>query len=238
MDREKMKHARPSRKAQKRLPKGLEILHEDQDILVAEKPPGMLTMATDKGDIRTAYFYLTDYVRKGVAKSKKRIFIVHRLDKDASGILVFAKTEPAKYTLQSQWQDSTKKYLAVVRGRFENQIDTLRSYLAENQAFKVYSTPDASRGKLALTAYAVRKETAEYSLLEIDLLTGRKHQIRVQLAESGHPIVGDKKYGEEGKGHARLALHAYLLSFRHPATGEMITFETKMPGPFGRLVKL
>lgn len=219
----------------KHLPKGLFILYEDEDILVVEKPPGMLTMDTDRGTSRTVYFYLTDYVRKGYSRSRKRIFIVHRLDRDASGILVFAKTETAKFRLQDNWQEATKKYLAVVQGRMEKPADIIKSYLAENRAYKVYSTPDTVKGKLALTEYIVLKETTHRSLLEITLLTGRKHQIRVHLAESGHPILGDKKYGNEGKGPARLALHAYSISFNHPITGKMMTFETKMPDVFGKL---
>ncbi len=228
---------RPTRSATKRLPKGLSILHEDKDIIVADKPPGLLTMGTEKGASRTVYYYLTDYVRKGNARSRKRIFIVHRLDRDASGILVFAKNETAKHRLQNQWQDATKKYLALVHGRFEKRSGTIKSYLAENRAFKVYSTTDAAKGKLSLTSYTVLKETAHRSLLEINLLTGRKHQIRVHLAESGHPIVGDKKYGKKIKGHSRLELHAFSLAFRHPTTGEMMAFETEMPDFFGKLVR-
>ena len=227
---------RPAGSSKRHLPKSFEILYEDEDIIVVDKPPGLLTMATDKGTTRTVYFYLTDYVRKGNSRSRKRIFIVHRLDRDASGILVFAKNETAKFRLQSQWQEVTKKYLAVVHGRFKKRSDTIRSYLTENRAFIVYSTPDAAKGKLALTGYTVLKETAHLSFLEINLLTGRKHQIRVHLAEIGHPIVGDKKYGKKFKGHTRLALHAFSITFRHPTTGKMIAFETKMPEFFGKLV--
>jgi len=226
----------PKRSALKHLPKALVFLHEDEDIIVVDKPPGLLTIATDRGASPTVYRYLTDYVRKGNSKSRKRIFIVHRLDRDASGILVFAKNEAAKFKLQNQWQDTTKKYLAVVHGRFEKRSGTIRSYLTENRAFFVHSTPNAAKGKLALTGYTVLKETAHRSLLEIDLFTGRKHQIRVHLAESGHPIVGDRKYGKEGKGKARLALHAFSITLSHPKTGKTLTFETKMPGFFEKLI--
>ena len=112
--------SRPSRPKTKPLPQGLVIIHEDRDIIVVDKPPGLLTMGTDKEKSRTAYFILTDYVRKGYAKSRKRIFIVHRLDRDTSGILVFAKSEEAKLRLQGQWEETKKKYLAVVHGNFEN----------------------------------------------------------------------------------------------------------------------
>ena len=179
----------------KLLPGGLAILHEDRDIILVDKPPGLLTISTDREKSRTAYFILTDYVRKGVAKSRNRIFVVHRLDRETSGILLFAKNEAAKFRLQSQWQDTKKKYLAIVHGRCEKRAETITTYLAENQAYGVYTTNDARKGKLAHTAYKVLKQTKDLSLLEVDLLTGRKHQIRVHLAAIGHPVVGDPRYG-------------------------------------------
>ena len=218
------------------LPKGLVIIHEDRDLLVVDKPSGLLTMGTDKEKSRTAYFALTDYVRKGSAKSRNRIFIVHRLDRDASGIVVFAKNEEAKLRLQSRWKETKKKYLAVVHGRLEKRSDTITTYLAENKAYRVYSTPDPGKGKLSRTAYRVLRETEDFSLLEIDLLTGRKHQIRVHLSENGHPVVGDRKYGKENEAHQRLALHAISISFRHPHGGKELTLETKTPAYFNELV--
>jgi len=217
-------------------PGGLAILHEDRDIIVVDKPPGLLTISTDREKSRTAYFILTDYVRKGVAKSRARIFIVHRLDRETSGILVFAKNEDAKFRLQSRWQDTQKKYLAVVHGRCEKPAETITSYLAENQAHGVYTTHDARKGKLAHTAYKVLKQTKDFSLLEINLLTGRKHQIRVHLASIGHPVAGDPRYGKEHKAHARLALHAQSISFAHPFSGEQLTFETDVPAYLTTLV--
>jgi RluA family pseudouridine synthase len=179
---------------------------------------------------------LTDYVRKGCAKSRNRIFIVHRLDREVSGILVFAKTPEAKASLQSQWERTDKKYLAVVHGHFADQTGKFSSYLAENTALVVYSTLDKKKGKLAHTGYRVLKETAEFSLLEIDLLTGRKHQIRVHLAENGRPIVGDKKYGPGDKDHTRLALHAHSISFTHPFSGKPLTFSAPIPRYISGLV--
>ncbi len=217
-------------------PQGLDILYEDRDILVADKVPGLLTIATDKKDIQTAYFRLLDYVRKGNSKCRNRVFIVHRLDRDVSGIIVFAKTGEAKQHLQDHWDETEKKYLAVVHGKMANPSGTISTYLAENLAHFMYSTPDPKKGKLSHTAYRVLKETKDFSLLEITLLTGRKNQIRVHLAESGNPIVGDKKYGEKDKEHRRLALHAYSLSFTHPYSGKLLTFETQIPGYFSRLV--
>jgi RluA family pseudouridine synthase len=227
---------KPSRPKTEHLPQGLVIIHEDRDIIVVDKPPGLLTMGTDKEKSRTAYFILTDYVRKGYARSRKRIFIVHRLDRDTSGILVFAKTEEAKLRLQGQWEETKKKYLAVAHGKFENSSDTITTYLAQNKALNVYSTSDATKGKLSRTAYKVLKQTKDFALLEVDLLTGRKHQIRVHLADIGHPVVGDRKYGKENEARTRLALHAASISFRHPFSGEQLTFEAEAPGYFNKLV--
>lgn len=225
-----------SKRSHKSLPKGLVIIHQDRDILVVDKPPGLLTIGTDKEKFRTAYFFLTDYVRKGCSKSRNRIFIVHRLDRDTSGILVFAKNHEAKARLQSQWEETKKKYLAVVHGKCENSSETITTYLAENKAHKVYSTSDTAKGKLSRTGYKVLKETKEFTLLEVDLLTGRKHQIRVHLAGIGHPVVGDRKYGNENDGRKRLALHAVFISFRHPSSSEQLTFETDVPRYLNNLV--
>lgn len=227
------KHTGPSGK---RLPGGLTLLHEDRDIIVVDKPPGLLTISTEREKSRTAYFILTDYVRKGVAKSRNRIFIVHRLDRETSGILIFAKNEEAKFRLQDQWEHTKKQYLAVVHGRCDKRADTITTYLAENQAHGVYMTSDARKGKLSHTAYKVLKETRDFSLLEVELLTGRKHQIRVHLAGIGHPVVGDERYGKEQKRHQRLALHARSISFKHPFTGEQLIFNSKMPVFFNSLV--
>jgi len=226
----------PSAPRGKRLPGGLAILHEDRDIVVVDKPAGLLTISTDREKSRTAYFLLTDYVRKGVAKSRNRIFIVHRLDRETSGILIFAKNEEAKFRLQSQWQDTKKQYLAVIHGHCEMRAQTITTYLTENQAHGVYTTADTRKGKLSHTAYRVLKETREFSLLEIELLTGRKHQIRVHLAGIGHPVVGDDRYGKEPKRRQRLALHARSISFKHPFSGEALTFTTKTPMFFHTLV--
>ena len=220
----------------KHLAGGLAILYEDRDIIVVDKPAGLLTISTDREQSRTAYFILTDYVRRGVAKSRNRIFIVHRLDRETSGILVFAKNEAAKFRLQSQWQDTKKIYLAVVHGRCEKREEIITTYLAENRAHGVYTTNDARKGKLAHTVYKVLKETKDYSLLEVDLLTGRKHQIRVHLAGIGHPVVGDPRYGQERKPRNRLALHAQSISFKHPFSGEVLTFTTKTPMFFDTLI--
>ena len=213
-------------------PRGLEIIYEDKDIIVVDKPAGLLTIGTANNKTNTAYYKLTDYVRKGNSKSRSRIFIVHRLDQSTSGVLVFAKNEEAKFRLQSQWKDTEKKYVAVVYGQLAKKEDVISSYLAENKVFIVYSTTDTTKGKLARTAYKVLKESRQFSLLEINLLTGRKNQIRVHLADKGHPVVGDRKYGKPKDIFRRLALHSKSISFKHPTTGRQMTFETRMPNYF------
>ena len=222
--------------APKHGPKGVSLLYEDADVLVVDKPCGFLTMGTERDKSRTVHSILNDYVRKGNPKSRNRVYIVHRLDRDTSGILLFAKSESAKLFLQSDWDNTTKIYLTVVSGHLTPPQGTISSYLAENAALMVYSTPDPARGKLSQTAYTLVKEQKGLSLLRIHLLTGRKHQIRVHLAEKGHPVVGDRKYGRGHASGANLALHACSISFTHPVSGARLRFETQIPGLFTRLV--
>ncbi len=217
-------------------PKELPILYEDHDIIVVDKIHGLLTISNEKIRENTAYFLLNDYVRKGNPKSKNRIFIVHRLDRDTSGVLVFAKTEKAKRYLQKEWSKFKKIYYAVVHGSMDQKEGLIKSYLAENSIHKMYSVKNPAKGKLASTGYKVIKESEKYSLLEINLITGRKNQIRVHLAENGHPVAGDKTYGKKGIGIKRLTLHAASLTISHPYTGTEMTFETEIPGYFHSLL--
>ncbi len=216
-------------------PKGLTILHEDYDIIVVDKHAGLLTIATENGNEKTAHALLKEYVKKGNPRSKNRVFIVHRLDRDTSGVLVFAKSAEAKDYLQETWNSFSKTYYAVVHGTLEEKEGTIQSYLNENKAYRVYST-DSFQGKLAETNYKVIKEGPESSLLEIKLVTGRKHQIRVHLAEKDHPVMGDKFYGLKDKSK-RLALHAATLLIKHPFSKKDMTFETPAPKYFGVLLK-
>jgi tRNA pseudouridine32 synthase/23S rRNA pseudouridine746 synthase/23S rRNA pseudouridine1911/1915/1917 synthase len=218
-------------------PKGVEILHDDRDIIVVDKAPGLLTIGTDREKSRTAYFALTDYVRKGNSKSRKHVFIVHRLDREVSGVLVFAKSPEAKEYLQTHWDEAEKIYFAVVHGHIAHKAGTLTSYLTENTSHVVHATTNRRVGKLSTTQYTVLKETKEFSLLQVRLLTGRKHQIRVHLADAGIPIVGDKKYGKgNDRQYRRIALHALSLTFPHPFSRERVTFTTEVPSYFKKLV--
>ena len=149
---------------------------------------------------------------------------------------MFAKSETVKRHLQDHWDGTKKHYLAVVHGRCKKDADRITSYLAENRAHGVYTTTTSGEGRLSTTAYRVRKRTPKFSLLEIDLLTGRKHQIRVHLAGIGHPVVGDRRYGPPDKKYRQLALHAQRLAFNHPGTGELLVFEAQIPEHLGRLV--
>ena len=222
--------------SKRHLPRGLTILFEDDDILVVDKTSGLLSMSNAKTRDRTAYFILNNYVRKGNAKSRKRIFIVHRLDRDTSGVLVFAKSEKNKRFLQDEWKNFSKKYYAVIHGNMEEKEGVLSSYLAENIVHKMYSTEDQKLGKLAKTGYKVIQESNKFSLVEIDLLTGRKNQIRVQFADAGCPVAGDSVYSEKDKRIKRLTLHAGSLNIVHPGTKEKMTFEAKIPVYFQLLL--
>ncbi len=226
----------PVKSASRHQPKGLTLLHEDQETIVVIKPFGLLTIGTDHDKSRTVHAILNDYVRRGNPKSRHRAYVVHRLDRDTSGILVFAKNEGAKRFLQENWTDTEKQYLAVVHGRILPPEGTISGYLAENSALKVFTTPDPSKGKPARTEYRTLREARGVTLLEIKLLTGRKHQIRVHLADKGHPVLGDRKYGKGDDGHPWLALHAQSLTFTQPVTGERLTFSTPVPPYFVKII--
>ena len=225
-----------NRLASKRQPGGLAIHYEDKDLLVVEKPAGLLTVGTDTNKSRTAHYLLNDYVRKGNPKSRNRVYVVHRLDQDTSGLLIFAKSEPVKKFLQEHWAETAKHYLAVVHGQLLPKAGRITSHLAENAAHNVYSTPDPAKGKLSHTDYRVLRAAKGLSLVDIHLVTGRKHQIRVHFAERGHRVVGDKKYGQDKPFARRLALHASSITFSHPCNGRALHFETGFPADFARLL--
>ena len=219
------------------LPSGIEIVHEDEALLVINKPAGLLTIATETEQIRTAYHHLTSYVRDRSPRGEARVFIVHRLDRDTSGLLMFARTEAVKFALQKAWSSVTKRYQAIVEGTPSPTEGTFRSQLAETDSLLVHPTRTPREdAKTAVTHYRVLRCTKIYAHVELTLQTGRKNQIRVQLAEAGHPIVGDDKYGAKTDPVRRLALHACELRFRHPLTGEALEFNNPLPTKLRALI--
>jgi 23S rRNA pseudouridine1911/1915/1917 synthase len=208
-------------------------LHEDNDLIVIEKEPGLLSIASEDEKHLTAYRQLTDYVRN--VNPKNRIFVVHRLDRDTSGVMVFAKNKEAQQTLQNSWQESVREraYIALVEGAVKKD-GTVTSWLTENKMFMVYSSPKPNDGKKAITHYKVLQSNRNFSLLQVNLDTGRKNQIRVHMSDIGHPVVGDKKYGSRNNAIGRLGLHANAIELKHPTTGESMRFESKTPASFTR----
>ncbi|WP_163538848.1 RluA family pseudouridine synthase [Gracilibacillus sp. YIM 98692] len=210
----------------------MKILYEDDSIIVIEKDSGLLSVATEKEKSLTAYKQLMSYVRK--INAKNRVFVVHRLDRDTSGVMLFAKSEKVKQTLQSGWKDMVKErsYVALVEGTVKKHEGTITSWLKENETFKMYSSQKPNDGKKAITHYKVIKANNNLSLLSVYLETGRKNQIRVHMADLGHPVVGDKKYGSKFNPIGRLGLHAIVLAFNHPVTGEFLRFKSDIPSVF------
>ena len=184
----------------------------------------------------TIHSALNQYVRKGNPRSRKCVYVVHRLDQGTSGVLVFAKTEHAQKFLKDNWKSTIKTYYAVVHGRLAKKAGTISSYLAEDDEYVIHSSPNSTEGKLACTAYTVIKEARAFSLLKVNLLTGRKNQIRVHFADEGYPVAGDTKYGKSTTRCKRLALHSQSISFTHPFNGKWLTFEAKVPEYFSTLV--
>jgi len=215
---------------------GLRIVHEDTAVIVIEKPPGMLSIAAEGELHRTAYALLTEHVRRGRPKSRERVWIVHRLDRETSGLMVFARTEAAKRTLQQGWEAVEKKYWAVVEGAPPAVTGVLEAHLDESDSFRVRVVPEGIGTRLARTRYRAEKSSATCTLLEVTLETGRRHQIRVQLAHAGCPIVGDKRYGATTDPARRVALHACALRFPLPTDGKPLRFVSPLPGDLGRLV--
>lgn len=215
----------------------LKLVYEDDDIIVVNKGYGLLSMGNDKVKDGTAYSILREYVKWENPRNK--IFIIHRLDRDTSGLMMFAKTIEAKETMQHNWNNMVlnRKYLAVVEGKVEPADGVVRSYLAENSEHEVYSTPDSSKGQLAVTRYRTLSSKNGYSLMEVELDTGRKNQIRVHMKELGHPIAGDRRYGASSSPIHRLALHAQTLRFVHPVTRKEMSFTTPVPSGFTKMVK-
>ena len=215
----------------------VKIVYEDDDIIVIEKGYGLLSMGNEKIKDGTAYSILKDYLKEKDPRNK--IFIIHRLDRDTSGLMMFAKTIEAKEAMQHNWNNMVleRTYLAVVEGKVEEESGTVKSYLAENSQMEVYSTDDPEKGQLAVTRWKKLASGNGYTLMEVSLDTGRKNQIRVHMKDIEHPIAGDRKYGAKSSPIHRLALHAQTLRFVHPVTRCDMRFETPIPASFEKMIK-
>ncbi|WP_300698983.1 RluA family pseudouridine synthase [Bacteroides sp.] len=213
----------------------VKIVYEDAYVIVIEKMQGLLSVNTDRQKERTAYTILNEYVQR--SGKQNRVYIVHRLDRDTSGLMMFAKDEKTQNTLRDNWHDIVfdRRYVAVVSGEMEKNGGSVSSWLTDRTLY-VHSSPTDDGGKESITHYRTIKRANGFSLVELNLETGRKNQIRVHMQDLGHPIIGDGRYGlEEVNPIGRLALHAFKLCFYHPVTGEKMSFETPYPGDFKKL---
>ena len=215
----------------------LRIVYEDEFLIVVDKGYGLLSVSTDRVKANTAYHILSDYVRQD--NPANRIFVLHRLDRDTSGLMMFAKSQGIQEKMQRSWNDMVldRRYVAVVEGELTPVKGEVASYLKENAAFQVYSSDDKENGQYALTRYEVLATNGRYSLVELQLATGRKNQIRVHMSDLGHSIAGDRKYGAKSNPLGRLSLHASRLRFVHPITRRDMLFETPIPASFQRVVR-
>lgn len=214
--------------------KKMDILYEDKYLIIVNKPSHLLTISTKKEKEKTLYHQVYDYLKN--KHKSNRVYIVHRLDKDTSGIVVFAKDIKTKVYMQNNWEKFKRGYVAVVYGKLANNKGILKNYLKETKTLYTYVSEDNS-GKLAITEYEKVLEKNKYILLSLNLKTGRKNQIRVQLSYIGLPIVGDKKYGIKKDPIRRMALHANYFEFIHPKTKEKVIMDIDIPNSFISLLK-
>jgi len=211
----------------------LRIIFEDEYLIVVEKKEGLLTVSTGKGEEITAFSILKNHVKRG--SKQNRIYVVHRIDRETSGIIMFAKSRDIQLALQENWHRvvTRRVYVALVEGKMEKEQDTIVSWLTENEkSLKIHSSSTDNGGQQAVTHYKCIKSNDQFSLLELELETGRKNQIRVHMEYIGHPIAGDKKYGSSVSPIGRMCLHARILAFIHPVTLKEVSFETPVPRNF------
>jgi 23S rRNA pseudouridine1911/1915/1917 synthase len=219
------------------LPPGLAILHEDDDLIVVFKTNGLLTVATERERENTAQAYLNVYLRE---KGEERIHVVHRLDRETSGVLVFARNFETREALKERFaaHEIDRLYVAIIEGSMQPPSGTIRSHLLERKDLRMRSVDAHPDAKLAVTHYRTIANSDPYSVLEVTLETGRKNQIRAHLSEAGHPVVGDQLYGSTTNPLGRLGLHAKLLGFEHPTTGKKMIFTAPLPKSFRDLLRL
>ena len=215
----------------------MHVVHEDDDVMVVYKKEGFLTVGTEKDKINTVYHVLNKYMKS--YGRDKRIYVVHRLDRETSGLLIFAKSQEVQETLQKNWTKMVpeRSYLAIVTGTMPDKKGVIKSYLTEDKSLIMHASEKDNGGDYAELEYEVIQEKHPYTLVKLSLETGRKNQIRVQLKSVGCPIVGDKKYGSTYKTAGRVCLHAGMLHFVHPVTKKHHQFEAPMPVEFKKLMK-
>jgi 23S rRNA pseudouridine1911/1915/1917 synthase len=214
---------------------GLEIVHLDDAVVVVDKPPGLLSMGSEREKEKTAYRILNTHLKALMKTPAQQVFIVHRLDRETSGLMLFARNESAQAALQQNWKGVVKRYLAVVEGVPAQREGTLKDRLIESKSLMVRRVEEG--GDLAITHYRVLRAKGDRALLELTLETGRRNQIRVQLATLGHPVAGDRKYGAKTDPARRLALHAHELRFRHPISNDSMEFYSALPQRLAGLVE-
>lgn len=215
----------------------LSIIHEDDELVVINKQSGLISVASEKETVKTAYRLVNEHVQHNDANA--RVFVVHRLDEDTSGVLMFAKSLALRNALQDDWNNTVKKrgYYAVVEGKLEQEMGSVKSFLHKTKTNMMYSGHKSKDGQYAETEYKVIKSNDKYSLVDVNIKTGRKNQIRVHMNDLGHPVVGDKKYGIKNMEASRLMLHAYEIQFIHPFTKKLVKFKAKTPRAFEQLIK-
>ena len=214
----------------------LDIIYEDKYIIVVNKKSGLLTISTENENEKTLYHQVSDYVK--LKNKNARIFVIHRLDRDTSGVVMFAKDEKTKRLYQDNWDKlvSNRKYVAVLSGKPKNKQGRIIEYLVEKENMKVYAV-SKNKGKIAITNYKIIKFNNKYTLVDIDLETGRKNQIRVAMQNMNTPIVGDKKYGSLEDPIKRLGLHAYKIVITNPLNNKKMEFTSPYPDSFNKIVK-
>lgn len=214
----------------------IKLVYEDAYILVIEKKDGLLSVSNDKQKERTAQNILNEYVKR--KHKSNRVFVVHRLDRGTSGLMMYAKDEKTQHTLRDNWQEivTDRRYVAIVAGDMERDAGTYESWLTDRKTFVTSSPYDDGEGKYAVTHYKTIKRANGYSMMELDLETGRKNQIRVHMSELGHPVLGDERYRSIENPLGRLALHAFKLAFYHPVTSQPMSFETPYPTAFKNIM--
>ena len=216
----------------------IKLVYEDNDIIVVDKGYGVLSTAAGKPSDDTVYNILKKYARG--FSDKANVYVVHRLDRDTSGLMLLTRTKQARDKLISNWNNMVidRKYIAIVEGKMEQKEGTVKSFLAENpDTFEMYSTDDKKLGRLAVTRYRVVEQGSRFAMVELEIKTGRKNQIRVHMHDLGNPVSGDRKYGGHPSPINRIALHATTLAIVHPITGKAVTFTSPVPDNFLKMIK-